>query len=205
MDRIRQVDRRLHEFPIEGAAELGAAFGMPVMPADVERHNQAVHLGNQIDQALPTMPGLANPKIERAVLEIIARPDFVRTGDHMHDLRRAYAVTQHLAQQEQRVGNWVESELKSMDPELAVAVQEVIINDKRFAEMVKRNNATRFGDESAMRENFTMAVGWAQSNRRAVAKAQRARPVKSKGGALGAALGKGGLDGHLSAALRDWK
>jgi hypothetical protein len=122
----------------------------------------------------------------------------------MQDLRRAYAVTQHLAQREQRVGNWVESELKGMDPELAAAVQHVILHDKRFAELVKRNNATRFGDESALRENFTMAVGWAQSNRRAVAKAQRARPVKSSGGALGAALGKGGLDSAIANALKDY-
>jgi hypothetical protein len=91
-----------------------------------------------------------------------------------------------------------------MDPALAAEVQRVILHDGRFSELVKNNNTNRFGDEAALRENFTMAVGFAQSNRRALSKAQKVRPVRSSSGALGTALGRGGLDSAIANALKDY-
>jgi hypothetical protein len=178
---------------------------MPVTARQQEQAQQIAHLGNQIDQALPLMPGIENQQVQQRVLDILARDDFHRSGDHVYDLRRAHAVVQNIAQQERRVAYWAASELQKMPPELARAVEHTILYDKRFQQAVARNNEHRFGDETALRENFQMAVGWAQANRRAVAKAKRAAPVKSSSGALAASLSADGLDAHISRALNNWK
>jgi hypothetical protein len=198
---IVRIDRDAFRDPQATAATLAAAFGLPVTPRQQEQAQRIAHLGNQIDAALPTMPGLD----QQQVLDILARPDFVRTGDHIADLRRAYAVTQTLARQDQQLGAWADAELAKMPPELAQAVQETILSDKRFAQFIAKNNEGRFGDPNAIMENFRAAVAWVQSNQRAVSKAQRARPVRSSSGALATQLGKGTtLDSAIANALRDY-
>jgi hypothetical protein len=201
---IVKIDRDAYADPLGTAATIAASFGLPVTPSQVARHNKLEHLGNQIDQALPTMPGLEHPAIQQQVLDVLARPDFFRSGDHIADLRRAHAVTQKMAQQDQQLGGWVEAELNKMDPALAKTVEDTILRDPSFQHQAKTNNQGRFGDPSASVQNFELARGIALQKMRAVAKAQRVRPVKSSSGAVAPTGGKG-LDGHLSAALRDWK
>lgn len=55
MNRIRLVDRRLHDDPLGAAAELAAAFGMGVTHRQREQEQQLGHLVQHIEQVMPQL------------------------------------------------------------------------------------------------------------------------------------------------------
>jgi hypothetical protein len=77
---IVRIDRDAYKDPLGTAATVAAAFGMPVTARQQEQAQQIAHLGNQIDQALPLMPGIENQQVQQRVLDILARDDFHRSG-----------------------------------------------------------------------------------------------------------------------------
>ena len=202
MERIRQVDRNLHKDPLAAAAELGAAFGMPVLPHQVEAAQERHQADATVAHAARRLPGMQDHNVRLAMAEIIQDPNFVQSGNPQADLQRAYQIVGQQYQHQERFNNWAISQLQQIeksDPALARATVDVLYKDRAFREHADKTT-------TGLVDRFHAATAWAQakqlSAQRSVAKAKRALPVKSSSGAMpSGASGGDGLDGAIDRAL----
>jgi hypothetical protein len=195
---IVRIDREAYIEPMETAARLATAFGLPVLPHQQQAHAEMKHAEAMVDRATQRLPGFE--QLTPAIASVLNNPQFQRTGDHAQDLQRAYSV----AVQQHQEHLWTAKqlgEIEKTDPAFARAVADVILKDAAFEKHVRS-----MGQDLVAR--FHSAVAWTraktQSNQRAVSKASRVKPVRSSGGALGETLGKGGLDSTIANALKDY-
>jgi hypothetical protein len=198
MRTIAEINRDSIIDPYAVGAQLATTFGMPVTPGQQQAHANKKHAEAMVERATQRLPGFE--QLTPAITGVLNDERFQRTGDHATDLQNAYSVAIH----QHKENLWTAQQLGAIekdDPTFARAVADTILKDSAF----KKHVATMGPD---LVGRFHAAIAWAraktQSDQRAVSKAQRVRPVKSSSGALASQLG-GGLDGHLSAAMRDWK
>jgi hypothetical protein len=204
MDRIRQVDRNLHKDPLSAAAELGAAFGMPVLPADQAtqeaKHVERVRADHEVNVAASRLPGMNDRQLRQEMATIVADNRFQMSGDTQVDLQNAYHIAIADRQNAAAGHNWVRSQIdmiaRTNEP-LAKEIVHTMLHDSAFAKYA--------GNVDPIRK-FHAAATWLasrDSNKRSVTRAQKALPVRSSSGAQPQGVGKG-IDAHLNVALKDW-
>jgi hypothetical protein len=186
--KIVQIDTDARKDPVVVAAQIAAAYGLPVTPRQQQHQAQVNQAHNVIDRVTPQLPGLERDDVKQRVAAIIQRRDFVSTGNAAGDLQRAYQVVAVQDRHNAAVEAHAQAELAKMPPELAKTVVHTIHNDPHFKIIAGRNVAARpFGDPNVQYLNFEVARGMAEAKLANVAKARRAAPARSSRGILAAA------------------
>ena len=189
---MRNIDRRLHIDPLGGAAELGAAFGMPVLPqqqAAAAEQRAADHL---IQRGVQQLPGFN--ELRPAMARIVQT-----TPGLSSDPETALAQAYQIAANEQQGHFWVRDQLNTIaqkDSVMAAQLAETLVKDAAF----KKHTANM-----SPPERLNAAYFWLQSkqSQQAVSKASRVKPVRSSSGAVPNNAGGKGIDAHLNAAMKD--
>jgi len=171
LGRIETMDRDLCADPIKAAESLRIMSGVPAtqtMHEAARLQTEYVNLTNWVGQvaasgALPRLEELA-PNI----VQILGRPDFVRSGDPNNDLGRAYSVAQTAT-------DWVSQVIGSgklpLLPQVYGTVIEVLADPKSF-----ERTGTMGGD---LGRAYSIAVQ--RSNADRVARARQAQSPRSRG------------------------
>jgi hypothetical protein len=202
--KIVQIDTDARKDPVVVAAQIAAAYGLPVTQRQQQAQAQVNQAHNVIDRVAPQLPGLRDQEVRNRVAAIIQHRDFVSTGNAAGDLQRAYQVVAVQDRHNAAVEAHAQAELAKMPPELAKTVVHTIHSDPHFKIIAGRNVAARpFGDPNVQYLNFEVARGIAEEKLRSAGKARRAAPVRSSRGHPGSSgdSGGAGMDAVISAAM----
>jgi hypothetical protein len=206
---VADLDREAISNPEGVGLRLNQMFGGPQTPEEVYAQREAKaeqQLANaEVAAASQRLPGFDALKGRMAQI-VQSDPRFdeaLRAGVPQQDvLNVAYQIAAGEYQQAAQEVRWTNDQLQLIAQKsepLARAIVDVL--DPKHPSFVE--GIWRISDpEARLQAAAGVALRQVQDNDRAIAKAKRARPVKSSSGAIPGGSGKGsGLDAHLSAAI----
>jgi hypothetical protein len=137
LEIIADFNRAAIKDPYQGVAKLAVTLGLPTTPAQKDQYLARERIENQLDAL--DRHGAVPAEDHAAIAQILRRPDFVRTGDHMNDLVRAQAVVTRLRQQYNDLGDYADRQLRAMPADLAAETQRVLFHDPKYKAIVAAN------------------------------------------------------------------
>jgi hypothetical protein len=205
MERLRQVDRRLHDDPIGGSAELAAAFGMPVLPHQQQADAERVQAAAEVAHAQRQLAHLDQVRHRMAHI-IQSDPRFAEAerqgATQQQILGAAYEIALHEHNEVVKADNWTRSQLDLIAKESEPLAMEIVhVLSPGNPGYVK--HIAEIADASArLHAAAGVAVHRVNENAAAIAKARKVKATKSSSGANPrGAGGKDGLDAAIEKAM----